>query len=216
MTDAQHAMGINSEARGRLLGTLLGVTDALFDRAPAQGEWSIRQVLGHVIAVDERYRLAVEHAATRARRGGEGPMRPPEESLPPRTGETLSSGTPMELLLRAQTVHDNLISSMGPIPDDLLGAPTNWAAWDVDLRFRLHRFAAHDREHAIQIRKVLQALGFAPTEPQLLLADAQAELGAMEATLVAIGDDFVDRSPPDGGRSIAQMVEGLLEEERTI
>jgi len=216
LTDAQHALGIACEARGRLIGTLLGVPDELFDRPPAAQEWSLRQVLGHVIAVDERYRIAAEHAASRALHGGEGPIRPPEDSLPPPTGEATSGGAPAELLERAQTVHDSVVRSLAQIPDNLLEAPTNWGAWDVDLRFRLHRFAAHDREHSIQIRKTLQALSFVPTEPQLLLADTQAELGALEATLVAIGDEFIDRRLPSGGRSIAQTVEGLIEEERAL
>jgi hypothetical protein len=216
MTDAQHALGIAAALRGRLLGHLIGLPDPLFDQAPAPGEWSVRQVLGHVIAVDERYRIGVEHAVARARRGGEGPLRPDDAALPPRTGETMSAGAPAVLLERAQSVHDVLMRNLGAIPDELLAAPTNWAAVDVDVRFRLHRFAAHDREHTIQIRKTLESVGFHPTEPQLLLADAQAELGALEATLGAIGDGFLDQRPPSGGSTIRDLVEESLADERSI
>jgi hypothetical protein len=213
MTDAQHAMGIKGETRGRLLGTLIGVPDAFFDRAPADGEWSIRQVLGHVMAVDERYRIGVEYAVERARRGSEGPLRPPEDSMPPRKGEAMAVGAVPELMARMQSIHDRVVDSLMTVPDDLLDAPANWASWDVDVRFRAHRFAAHDREHTIQIRKTLQALGFVPTEPQLLLADAQAALGALEITLLGIGDELLDRPPAAGGPTIRQLVQELLTDE---
>jgi len=81
---------------------------------------------------------------------------------------------------------------------------------------RRRRFVAHDREHTIQLRKTLQALGFAPTEPQLLLADAQAALGALEITLRNLGDAYLDQEPPGGGPTIAQLVEEMLEDERGI
>lgn len=214
--DAQRAMMIAGETRGRLLGTLAGLPDATFNLQPAEGEWSIRQVLGHVIATDERYRIAVEYAVERARAGGTGPLRPPESSLPPRTGEAQATGSPAELLQRLQSARDAVILSLSTVPDDLLNAPTNWVSWDLDVRFRLHRFAAHDREHTIQLRKALQALGVMPTEPQLLLANAQAALGALEATLRNVGDAHLDREPPGGGPTIARLVDEMLEDERGI
>jgi hypothetical protein len=216
MSDAQHAMGIAGGVRGRLLGALIGIDEGLFDRPPGQDEWSIRQVLGHVIAVDERYRLAVEFAIERARRGGDGPERPAESGLPDRVGASMSHGTPAEVLARMQSVRDQVIASLIAIPDELLAAPTSWTSFKLDVRFRLHRFAAHDREHAIQIRKALQALGFAPAEPQMLLADAQEELGTLEVTLRSIGGEFLPRRHSPNEPSILELVQELIAEERSI
>jgi uncharacterized damage-inducible protein DinB len=216
LTDAQRILTITGETRGRLLGTFLGVPDELFEQQPADGEWSLRRVLGHVIATDERYRIAIEHAAERERGGGVGPMRPSDASLPPASGEAQSGGTPVELLRRLHAARDTAIERILDTPDERLGAPTVWGRWDVDVRFRLHRFAAHDREHTIQIRKTLHALGFLPSEPSLLLADAQAALGALEVTLAAIGDAYLEREPPSGGPSVRQLVEQLLADEREI
>jgi uncharacterized damage-inducible protein DinB len=216
LTDAQHILTIAGETRGRLLGALIGIPDALFEREPADGEWSLRRVLGHVIATDERYRIAVEHAIERERNGGTGPLRPPDASLPPASGEAQSVGTPVELLRHLHATRDMVTERLLAMPDNQLSAPTVWVAWNVDVRFRLHRFVAHDREHCIQIRKTLDALGFVPSEAQLLLADAQAALGALEVTLAAIGDAYLDREPPSGEPSVAQLVAQVLADEREI
>lgn len=48
----QRALVTAGETRGRLLGSLIGVDLARFDRAPAAGEWSVRQTLGHIIATE--------------------------------------------------------------------------------------------------------------------------------------------------------------------
>ena len=63
--------------------------------------------------------------------------------------------------------------------------PTIWARYDVDVRFRLHRFAAHVIEHTIQCEKALAALGWranggpAASSRQLAALDRRVEgLGA--------------------------------------
>lgn len=216
LTQAQQAVLMLAIARGRLRGEIVGLPDDVYDRDPAEGEWSVRRVLGHVIATDERYRLAVEYAIGRARAGGTGPMRPPEASLPARTGEAQSGGTPEELRLRLWDERRRVVETLVAIPDDLLTAPTNWTVWDLDVRFRIHRFAAHDREHTIQIRKALQALRVHPTEPQMLLADAMVELEALEALLVCAGDAALDAAPPDGGPAIRALIEEAMAEERAL
>lgn len=215
-TEAQVAVMLVGAARGRLLGLLAGLSDSGYDRYPGEGEWSIRRVLGHVIATDGRYVAAVRHAVERARRGGTGPLRPDEASLPAREGEAESTGSPAELRDRLRSVRWSVMQSLVAIPDDLLAAPTNWVSWDLDVRFRIHRFAAHDREHTIQCEKARQALGIQRTEAQLLLGDAMADLGALEALLLCIGIDIIERHPPDGGPSIAELVDEAIREERAL
>lgn len=50
-------------SRGRLEGLLIGLTDEDLDREPAEGEWSPRQVLEHIIAGEQGYYLTGIHAA---------------------------------------------------------------------------------------------------------------------------------------------------------
>jgi hypothetical protein len=213
---AQTALLTAGAARGRLRGALVGVPEALFDRPPAPEEWSVQRTLGHVVAIDTRYRLAVAHALTRARTGGSGPLRPDDSTLPPREGEAEARGTRQEVLARLTAAHDAVLNTIAATPDALLDAPTVWVVLQMDARFRIHRFAAHDREHTIQLRKTLTTLGVVQNEPQLLLADAEEARGALEAALRGIPVELIGREPPGGGPSIATIVAEALADEAAL
>lgn len=215
-TVALQALIVLGEARGRLLGELVGLSLEQFEQPPAADEWSVRRTLGHIIATDQRYIIAVRFALERARSGGSGPLRPPDSSLPPREGEAQSIGTMQEVVGRLIAVRDDVVSTIAAVPDELLDAPTNWLRWNYDVRFRIHRFAAHDREHAIQLRKIRRAIGAFQTEPQLLLADAMASRGALEATLHAVPDALLERAPQPGGSTLAEIVGAVLADERDL
>ena len=58
--------------------------------------------------------------------------------------------------------------------------PTEWIHYDVDVRFRLHRFAAHLIEHTVQCEKTLAALGWPPTEGRRIVRRLAALLGEIE------------------------------------
>ena len=58
--------------------------------------------------------------------------------------------------------------------------PTQWMQYDVDVRFRLHRFAAHVIEHTIQCEKTLNALGWRMTEGRRIVRRLTAILGEVE------------------------------------
>ena len=102
------------------------------------------------------------------------------------------------------------------LQDAVLDAPTNWVSWDLDLRFRLHRFASHDREHAIQLQKARQALGLLQTETQLLLADAAVELESLVSVLMWLSDESLNHRPDDGSPTIADLVQEQIQEEAEL
>jgi hypothetical protein len=58
--------------------------------------------------------------------------------------------------------------------------PTVWVQYDIDVRFRLHRFAAHLAEHAIQCEKTLAALGWHPAEGRRIGRQLAALVGEIE------------------------------------
>jgi len=58
--------------------------------------------------------------------------------------------------------------------------PTIWGRYDVDVRFRLHRFAAHVVEHTVQCEKALDALGWRATEGRRIVRRLAALLGEIE------------------------------------
>jgi hypothetical protein len=58
--------------------------------------------------------------------------------------------------------------------------PTVWVKIDVDVRFRLHRFAAHLVEHTVQCEKTLDTLGWQPPEGRRIVRRVTAALGELE------------------------------------
>ena len=72
---------------------------------------------------------------------------------------------------------------LGDVAPALMTRPTIWARYDVDVRFRLHRFAAHVLEHTIQCEKALAALGWQPTEGRRVAR----QLAALVAEIEGLG-----------------------------
>ena len=56
----------------------------------------------------------------------------------------------------------------------------------MSLRFRLHRFDSHLRQHVVQIEKTLESIGRSPNEAQRLLRLIYAALAEVEGA--TIGD----------------------------
>jgi hypothetical protein len=56
-----------------------------------------------------------------------------------------------------------------------------WIQYDVDVRFRLHRFAAHLAEHTVQSEKTLAALGWRATEGRRIVRRLTALMGEVES-----------------------------------
>lgn len=187
-TEAQRILAAAVDLRGRLAGSLIGLTAEQVDRAWGDGEWSVRRVLGHIIATDRRYQVQTLHAVERARAGGSGPLRPPDRALPDRLGLEESRGTMDDLCKRLAAARAEAVHVLSGLSAADLDAPTNWVAWDLDVRFRLFRFAEHDREHLVQLYKTYDAVGFVPTEPQRFLAEAGAVRGWLESLLVGVED----------------------------
>jgi hypothetical protein len=210
---AQRALVIGSASFGRLLGTFAGVTEELFERQPAPGEWGLREALAHVIAVSKRYLVGVEYAVARQNRGGEGPLRPPADAMPPSSGETERHGTMAEMLNRLVATRDEIVRRVGAVADADLDAPGDWASAPVDVRFRIHRFAAHDREHTAHLRKIHQQLGWQQNEAQLLLGEAQTARAAFETVVRYTAEDALDRPLSKAGETIAGLVQQALDDE---
>ena len=49
-------------ARGELEGMLVGLTAEYLDRVPAEGEWSVRKVLEHIMEAEASYSRRIENA----------------------------------------------------------------------------------------------------------------------------------------------------------
>jgi hypothetical protein len=106
-------------------------------------------------------------------------VRIPEDRLP--TPAQLDDGGDVDALLaRLAAARAETDRRLGALPAAAMLRPTIWAKVDVDVRFRLHRFAAHLVEHTVQCDKTLAALGWGGTEGRRIVRRLTAALGELE------------------------------------
>jgi len=145
-------------AYGDVVGLLVGRDDSLLDTA-RDGEWSLRDLLRHAMAVELRYAAQVEYSATRAE---SDPVPIPPGLLPcdrlsptePAFAASRSGGVIelLELLGNARASSDTRLTK---VPDSALTRPSLWGTKLLDVRMRLHQMAVHLTEAAIQIEKIV-------------------------------------------------------------
>lgn len=156
-SESQRILGLAQVAYGDLRGLLAGMDAASLDRAPAEGEWSARKTLEHTIGVERSYRANTRHATVRAENE---PLTLPADRRPkPDPADIAGDGSAIAGRLgirRAETDAD-----LGTVTEAEMTRPSHWGAldegMDVDVRFRLHRFASHLVEHTIQVERALDA-----------------------------------------------------------
>jgi hypothetical protein len=72
---------------------------------------------------------------------------------------------------------------LAELPPVTLSRPSIWAGYEIDVRSRLHRFAAHVVEHTIQCEKTLAATGHKEEEGRRIVRrifTARGELEGLE------------------------------------
>ena len=154
-SEAARILGLAQVAYGDLRGLLVGLTEDVLDRAPAEGEWSARETMEHTVGVERSYRANVVHAL------GRGPDEPlvlaPEQRPQPNPLDIAGDGTAIAIRLGMRRSETD--TELGGITDEQLALPSRWGEYDVDIRFRLHRFASHLIEHTVQCERALEAAG---------------------------------------------------------
>lgn len=159
---------------GDLRGLLAGQPDQVFDAAPGAGEWSVRQTLEHTLLVDRRYLMQTRHAIER--RDGD----PVYIQLPTELGSGERAGGARDWIERLAAARADFDAFGRALPPAVLTRPTRWVDYEVDVRFRLHRAAAHIAEHTIQVEKALQAIDQRPSEARQVVRRISAVRGAHE------------------------------------
>ena len=165
---------------GRLRGLLAAIDDDLLDRAPAKGEWSVRETLVHAIGVERSYRANTQHALVR---GDDEPLTLPADRRPkPDPADT--SGGVLDILAAFAARRAGTDAALAGLGADQMVRPSQWGPYEVphriDVRFRLHRFASHIVEHAVQCEKTIVALGVSLNDPRAVVRSIGAARGAHE------------------------------------
>jgi hypothetical protein len=174
--ESRRILALAQRAFGDLRGLLVGLSDDLLDRASRDGEWTVRATLRHVLFVERRYAIQTRYAVERA--DGD-PMRIPNDRLPA-PAQIDATGGIRQILARIAAARAETNQWLGDLPAAAMTRPTQWVEYDIDVRFRLHRFAAHLIEHTLQCEKTLAALGWRPTEGRLIVRRLTGLLGEIE------------------------------------
>jgi hypothetical protein len=165
---------------GRLRGVLAGVEDDLLDRAPAEGEWTLRETLAHAIGVERSYRANTQHALVRR---DDDPLTLSAERRPQPDPEDTRGGV-LDIVAAFAARRAETDAALAGLKEAQMVRPSQWGPYEVphriDVRFRLHRFASHIVEHAVQCEKAIAALGIALNDPRAVVRSIGATRGAHE------------------------------------
>ena len=171
----------------------------LFDNPPAEGEWSIRRVLKHIVSADAGFFAVITHALNQLRSGVAQPVALTQAAYDAILGideaqeEAILTGPLVPFQAFHAELHGRILRELAGIGEQEIDLPSMfWEGYPMSLRFRLHRFDAHMRQHTVQIDKALRDLGQEPTEARRLLRLIYAALAEVEGVLIAADDLGVD------------------------
>ncbi len=192
-SSAQRILAGYHAAYRDLQAALLGIKPEDTEREPADGEWSLRQALAHIVAAEIGFFVVIQYALERHRSGDGRPAEIPEEAwaavIDRASFEALMDGPFDDIHTYYQTFHERVLRQFANIAEQELDLPsTYWEGYELSLRFRLHRFDSHLRQHTIQIDKTLGSIGHPPTEAKRLLRLIYAALAQAEGATVGVWD----------------------------
>jgi DinB superfamily len=182
-SESRRILALAQRAFGDLRALLIGLPTDLLDRAPGAAEWPLRETLRHILLIERRYAVQTRYAVERK---DDEPIRIPDDRQPTATPADVA-GEIDAILARIGEARAETNRWLGNVSAPAMIRPTIWVGHDIDVRFRLHRFAAHIVEHTIQCEKTLAALGWRPTEGRRIARHVAAAIGELEG-LGALSD----------------------------
>jgi hypothetical protein len=200
-------------ARWALQGRLASLDDAILDPVARDGEWTVRQVLGHTIDGQRSYGWVTRWRLSLP--DGTGPIKmspeveaAAEAALPGEEAE--AAGTLAELRARLDACLDEWALRLGSTPDAKLAKPALWSNTPVDIAFRLGRWSSHIAEHTVQLDKTLDWLGHQPTEVARIVRDLHTAWGRLESRLFPAAT-----TSPEIDAILARVADTLVTEARS-
>jgi uncharacterized damage-inducible protein DinB len=182
-SQGQRILGQYHHAYRDLTGALAGLRDEDLDRAPAEGEWPVREVLLHMFGADYGFLGTIQYARDPDRPADEdeaGDRWPAWRKEHGYAAPGSVAGGTADVRNAMFEIHRRVLSELGDLRDEDLDRPAGF--WDgvKPIRFRLHRFEAHYVQHTIQIDKTLEAIGRGPSEARRLVRVLYRDLAAVE------------------------------------
>jgi uncharacterized damage-inducible protein DinB len=192
LTEAQRILAQVHEAYRDLGGALAGTSEAEIDAKPPDEQWTLREVLKHVLDTEKGFLAAIEVALDCARAGR--PSEPDEAAWKAkRQAPEDPAGSRTDALNALFRSHTTILRALDGVADTELATPSwFWEDKGYPIRFRMHRFEEHMRQHTVQVDKTLVALGHPPTEAERLDRNLYAALAGVESVSGAgVGDELL-------------------------
>lgn len=191
ISPAQQILAQYHAAYRDLQAALLGLPEGVEDQSPAEGEWSLRQVLAHIVGAEVGFYVVVKYALDRHRTGDGRPAEIPDSAWDDTMAEGIDAidaildGPLAGIRALHESIHDRVLGEFAGITLEELAVPSfYWEGYELSLRFRLHRFDSHFRQHTIQVDKTLQSLGHTPSEAKRILRRVYAALAETEGAAI--------------------------------
>jgi hypothetical protein len=176
-----HAQGAYRDLHALVAGRGTGIVDLARD-----GDWTLRDLLRHAIAVELRYCEQVLYSATRS---DDEPVRIPDERLPcdrlsppePEFADTRTADAPriLDLFGVARRRTDERLADLA---ESSLERPSLWGTYSTDVRERLHQIGVHVVEVTLQTEKMLYNAGVTDGEARRILRCVWRTRGLHERT----------------------------------
>jgi uncharacterized damage-inducible protein DinB len=208
-SQAQRILGQYHHAYRDLTGALAGLRDQDLDRVPREGEWPLREVLGHMLGAEYGFLGVIQYELASDRPGD---PKAAEERFGPwrdehgyRGPKTLDGGV-ADVRNAMYEVHRRVLRELGGLPDADL--ERNAMFWDgpKPIRFRLHRFEAHMIQHTVQVDKTLVWIDRAPTEAKRLVRVFYGDLAAVE---MLASNSFGQKERDEVAKAIADRAQEI-------
>ena len=185
-TQGQYALRQHHAAFRDFEALLLNIEEKDFRRQPAPHEWPVNVVLQHIHEVERYFFAAIRNTLLNPQ-----PQALDDVDVAEMAGEPLQipADVPLaEMWAGYARLHAKVQSELQSLTNEQLELRS--PMWEPEpwptVRFRLHRFDSHLREHANQLEKDLVLLDARPNEARLLLRQMYAALAEVEG--VCIGD----------------------------
>ena len=191
LTGAQLILAQYHAAYMDIQSMLMGIDQKFEEQPPAEGEWPLRRVYAHIVGADLGFYVTIKYALERYRQGLDHLAEVPDETWLAIAGldeselDSTMGGPLGGLRYYHRDLHARIMGDFADISDSELELPSRfWEKEHMSLRFRLHRFDSHMRQHTVQAAKTLNSIGYIPNESQRLLRLTYSALAEVNGTLI--------------------------------
>ncbi len=154
----------------------------------------MRAALAHAVDTESAFLSSITLGLEAVRAGGSS-ERPDDETWRARriAGEE-PAGSRADALNALARSHIRILRGLAGVTDWELDTPSYfWEDEAFPIRFRMHRFEEHLRQHTIQVDKTLAAPGHPPTEAERLVRNLHVALAGVEMGAFDDGRELLDR-----------------------